>query len=76
MLACFLTDSHEFIVYRCCLSFIELLTSLSFCFCFRMTFLPALQFAREQGLSITLHCGEVGSAFLKLLPFSIYVLSY
>lgn len=38
-----------------------------------MTFLPALKFAREQGLSITLHCGEVPNpkeiqAMLEFLP--------
>ncbi|KAJ9562910.1 hypothetical protein OSB04_008070 [Centaurea solstitialis] len=37
------------------------------------TFLPALKFAREQGLSITLHCGEVPNpveiqAMLDFLP--------
>uniref|UniRef100_A0A5B7A1B6 Putative adenosine/AMP deaminase family protein n=1 Tax=Davidia involucrata TaxID=16924 RepID=A0A5B7A1B6_DAVIN len=37
------------------------------------TFLPALKFAREQGLSITLHCGEVPnrkeiSAMLDFIP--------
>uniref|UniRef100_A0A5B7A4K3 Putative adenosine/AMP deaminase family protein n=1 Tax=Davidia involucrata TaxID=16924 RepID=A0A5B7A4K3_DAVIN len=37
------------------------------------TFLPALKFAREQGLSITLHCGEVPNkkeiqAMLNFLP--------
>lgn len=30
-----------------------------FGFDFRTTFLPALKFAREQGLHVTLHCGEV-----------------
>ncbi|XP_043696057.1 N6-mAMP deaminase isoform X1 [Telopea speciosissima] len=40
------------------------------------TFLPALKFAREQGLSITLHCGEVPNqkevqAMLDFLPHRI-----
>lgn len=37
------------------------------CVCVRATFLPALQFAREEGLSITLHCGEVPFGILIFL---------
>lgn len=33
------------------------------CTCGRTTFLPALKFAREQGLFVTLHCGEVHLSF-------------
>lgn len=33
--------------------------------CTRLTFLPALEFAKKQGLPITLHCGEVH--FIALL---------
>lgn len=51
-------------------------TSLTIFFCSRMTFLPPLKFAREQGLSITLHCGEVGLELQELLPTSKYVLTY
>nr|DAD23337.1 TPA_asm: hypothetical protein HUJ06_024800 [Nelumbo nucifera] len=36
-------------------------------FCGRETFLPALKFAKEQGLLVTLHCGEVWQASERLL---------
>jgi len=38
----------------------------SFIFC-RITYLPALIFARQQGLYVTLHCGEVIDLFF--VPF-------
>lgn len=41
---------HEFILFEIVVMFGS---------CCRTTFLPALKFAREQGLCVTLHCGEV-----------------
>jgi len=47
-------------VYRIAFQILEIHAYAYFHFLFcRTTYLPALKFAREQGLNVTLHCGEV-----------------
>lgn len=58
--------------YMICISFLFVIMKYGSIFkvyleIFRKTFFPALKFAREQGLSVTLHCGEV------LLLSQIYI---
>lgn len=55
----YLFESFFTINHWCCYFRLVEQTPLVICIHGRGTFLPALKFAREQGLPVTLHCGEV-----------------